>query len=349
MQHLYRRGFDLGPVPTPVATESTTRVDAISNWQKGLPTKLKGVCSHLISTHENQISDTEKFVLAILDGNSAEEMLDQPPYVNRLKNTFESMGAAYNEGDDQEVETVMFDALSTQGIDAKDLWMKVSWLSFHDEDASIRFRFSFGVDLEEDVAADPVRQKAAANLAEAVFPESRIVTDNNALLETLRTLLNDDHPEFVERILYFNAPNGGAYLHHDLERGHAGVVYAQISGSTLWLALPQQQLVSQISEFIRDHTLPDSLSEQAKQELRALCQDKNLLSDQLNSFTHDALIQLINETEEFIQYMITQGHSQILEAGDVILLPQQEVKTCCWHSVFCLGEEIGQALSFAIR
>lgn len=361
MQNLLRRGFDLGPAPALISTKPNLSTDAKSNWQQGLPTKLTGVCGAYISSHADHIADTEKLVLEILEGGSAEEMLDQPPYIDRFRSTFEPMGATFNEGDEQEVETVMFDTAPEHSISARDLWMKVSWLSFHDEDASIRFRFSFGVDLEEDVAADPVRQKAAAELAEAVFPESAIITENTSLLRTIKELLNapplvtestpvtENSPEFVERILYFNAPNGGAYLHHDLERGHAGVVYAQISGSTLWLALPQHQLVNEISEFVSSQTLPHSCSEDATQELYNLARDKESLSAALNSFANDALIQLINETEPFVQHLIAQGHYQILEAGDVILLPQQGVKTCCWHSVFCLGEEMGQALSFAIR
>ena len=76
---------------------------------------------------------------------------------------------------------------------------------------------------------------------------------------------------------------------------------------------------------------------------------RDRLSHALNSFAHNELIHLINETEEFTQHLIEKGHSQTLEAGDVILLPQKDQNTCCWHSVFCLGEEMGQALSFAIK
>jgi hypothetical protein len=32
-----------------------------------------------------------------------------------------------------------------------------------------------------------------------------------------------------------------------------------------------------------------------------------------------------------------------------MLLPQESMKNCAWHSVFCLGEDAGQALSFAIK
>ena len=51
-----------------------------------------------------------------------------------------------NEGDDQEIETVLFDALDNGEVVAEDLWAKVSWLSFFEEDSSLRVRFSFGMD-----------------------------------------------------------------------------------------------------------------------------------------------------------------------------------------------------------
>ena len=357
MQNLIRRGFNLGPVPQQDHSTDHSEGKLKDNWQAGFPSKISGVCADQIVQNQGNIEQTESLVSAILDDQSAEELLDQTPYIARLSTHFDPMGAAFNEGDDQEVETVMFDARSDDGQPLEDLWMKVSWLSFHDEDASIRFRFSFGVDLEEDVAADPLRQAAAAKLAETVFPESSIISQNGPLLDLIESVLIDqspstNRPKFVERILYFNAPNGGAYLHHDLERGHAGVVYAQVSGSTLWLALPQQRLVEEVAEFIQTKPLPESLNDEAKQELRQLAENENkqtMLSDELNSFANDALIHLINETPNFVQFLIGKGHYRILEAGDVILLPQQQTTNCCWHSVFCLGDEIGQALSFAIR
>lgn len=343
MQNLHRRGFDLGPIPQPNSSADNTR----RAWQQGLPVKLTNVCTKEISQNKSHTVTTESFVLSILEGEAVDELLQKSPYFDRLQQQFESMGAAYNEADEQELETIMFDAINNPS--AEDLWMKVSWLSFYDDDASIRFRFSFGVDLEEDVAADSVRQKAAANLATSVFPESVIITQNKALLEKINHVIQIDSPNFVERIVYFNAPNGGAYLHHDLERGHAGVVYAQISGATLWLALPQQVLVQEIVKFLSTQSMPVSLSKNQQRDLKQLITNPSLISEALNSFSHDALISLINETSEFVQHLIGAGHYQILNAGDVILLPQQNQDLCCWHSVFCLGDEIGQALSFAVR
>jgi len=350
MQNLSRRGFDLGPIPHQrQPNEHQPSLDALACWHDGKPVYLPGACAAAISTHAGDIGNTEQLVLAILEGENAEDLLSVEPYQSRLYSKFESLGSAYNEGDTQEVQMIMFDAIDGSDITAEDLWMKISWLSFYDEDASIRFRFSFGVDLEEDVAADPLRQHAAATLAEAVFPESSLVTHNAVLKQHILQITGNANPQFVERILYFNAPNGGAYLHHDMERGHAGVVYAQLTGSTFWLALPQNILVNEILSFLQEGSLPGSLTETQQSELTSLANEPKRLTQELNSFAHEGLIHLINETSEFVQYLIEHHHYRILNAGDVILLPQTSQEHCCWHSVFCLGEEMGQALSFAIR
>jgi len=232
------------------------------------------------------------------------------------------------------------------------LWMKASWLSFYEEDASLRFRFSFGVDLHEDVAADKVRQKYSALLAEAIFPESQIITNHSGLISDLCNLLHCEKVNFVERIVYFNAPQGGAYLHHDRERGHAGVVYAQLSGNTFWLALPREDLVKEIQHFVvtsEQSKWPETIDEDMQNELLGFVGNTEKLTVELESFCNEALIHLMNETAEFVQQLIGNGHSRELEAGDVILLPQETESSCCWHSVFNLGDSSGEALSFAIR
>jgi len=253
---------------------------------------------------------------------------------------------------DQEIETVLFDVMENDELIAEDLWVKASWLSFYEEDASLRFRFSFGVDLHEDVAADVLRQSYSALLAEAVFPESSIITKNSELNKQLFAILACDEAKFVERIVYFNAPEGGAYLHHDRERGHAGVVYAQLSGRTFWLALPRVDLIKEIIDFVancKNEGWPASIDTTMQNELIALSNNPASLTDELESFSNTTLIHTMNETEAFVQQLIRNGHSRQLQAGDMLLLPQETADKCCWHSVFTIGEETGEALSFAIR
>jgi len=351
---LQRRGYHLGH-----ACENhnkATLADSIDNWKQGKPTLFKGLCRAEINNFDEEITQSDALYAALLDGQECDALFTQSPYVERLEDNFESLGCSVNEGDQQEIETIIYDALDGDEVVAEDLWMKASWLSFHDEDASLRFRFSFGVDLVEDVAADVSRQHYASQLTNAIFPESKIITDNQALHSTLQSALNSNEFNFVERIVYFNAPNGGAYLHHDRERGHAGVVYAQLSGHTFWLALTKQTLMDEITRFVEQcestsapQIWPENLNDEFKAEIQRCTASTTILAEQLETFANSALIHLINETEAFVQHLIAQQHYRMLEPGDVLLLPQDQEMNCCWHSVFCLGEESGQALSFAIR
>ncbi len=339
---LTRRGFDLGTIE-PKDQQS----DSLERWQTGKPIFLPKLVRSEVDAHQHQIAQTEALVESVWNEERLDETLAQPPYSERLLQSldnlsFDNLGSGFNEGDDQEIETVFFDAVdANEQTIAEDLWLKCSWLSFFDEDASLRFRFSFGVDLEQDVALDPLRQHHASQLCDLVFPESSIIGNHAKIKATLQTLMNKPAPQFVERIIYFNAPQGGAYFHHDLERGHAGVVYAQLSGATLWLALPRHELISAIIAYSQTHRVTKSVAQ--------LCESQDKLATALESFAHDELIHLINETPTFIHFLHEQGHSRVLESGDVILLPQNDWENACWHSVFCLSEHVGQALSFAVR
>ncbi len=351
MNNLRRRGFDLGDTrdaPKPSTNElSIEHIDA--RWGCGKSILLGAQFADSLASIKSQLNVSERLVSALYEERDCDGVLAQSPYLERLEPKFQSLGSTFNEGDDQEIEMVVFDVVEGDNIVAEDLWMKASWLSFHDDDASLRFRFSFGIDQQQDVAADPHRQQLAAELTDAVFPESSVITQNTDLQKTLRHLLGDRDAKFVERIIYFNAPNGGAYLHHDLERGHAGVVFAQLSGKTFWLALPKRELVDEIIAFSKTHPWPDSMTLEMRSEMSDLLCDRVYLAEQLGSFSNGTLIHLINETKDFVQFLIARGHSQTLTAGDVLLLPQATEEACCWHSVFCIGDEVGQALSFAIR
>ena len=344
MKQLKRRGFTLGDIPAIPSQENE-----LNSWHEGLPVLLTGACKNSLPDHNNHLKQTETLVNALLEGIDCDDILDTSVYKERLEPKFQSLGSAFNEGDQQEIETVTFDVVENENLLAEDLWLKASWLSFHDDDVSLRFRFSFGIDLEEDVAADPYRQKLAAELADRIFPESSIITNNHELESKLKQLLDCDAIDYVERIIYFNGPNGGAYLHHDLERGHAGVVYAQLSGRTFWLALPKRILIDEIIRFSKVYPWPNSLTLEMRTQMNELIGDRALLSDQLDSFSNTGLIHLINETTEFVQFLIARKHGIELNPGDTLLLPQTNKEICCWHSVFCIGEEMGQALSFAVR
>jgi hypothetical protein len=238
---------------------------------------------------------------------------------------------------------MFFDAWEDDDIVADNLWCKASWLSFDDEDTSLRFRFSFGMEGYEDVAADRERQIWAAKLTDVIFPESAAVTGHAGLHAVLAHMLGSEHIDFMERIVYFNAPNGGAQMHHDVERGHDGVVFAQMSGSTFWFALSKPTLLDEIALFL------DLSADADWPELRALSRDRAALSWHLDEQDHELAEALIDQHPEFCRFLIERGYAYILHPGDVLLMRQKDLDTCVWHSVFCLGDEAGEGLSFALK
>jgi hypothetical protein len=309
-----------------------------------------------IPAQQQNISQASMLMQAVLDGADCEEILLQEPYAARLAPRFELLASSYDEGDPQEIVKVEFDAVEDGAVIAENLWVKLSWLSYSEYDASLRFRFSFGMENYQDVATDPGRQAHAAVLTEALFPESVVVSANPRLNAFLRDLLQAKDFIYVERIVYFNAPEGGAQFHNDVERGHLGVVFAQLSGRTAWLALSTEQLLDEIQEFLAEaedgaDALMRATTRQAKarSKLITLAKDRAALAEYLNSRDNDPLEQLINRTPDFARRLIERGHAYLLNPGDIILLPQHDMAHCTWHAVYCLDDSPGEALSFAIR
>jgi len=337
---LQRRGFDLGEISSPATQAMPSKQQIIEAWQADKSIVLPAVCSQAIAKHSKHIQTAHQMMEAMLDGAELAETFEESTISKRLHPEFALLASSAEEHDEQGIEKVYFDVEQDGELCAEDLWCKASWLSFHDEDASLRFRFSFGMEGFEDVAADPARQAWAGELCERTFPESAIITKNTEVLGILKEILGSE-AQFVERIVYFNAPNGGAQFHHDVERGHAGVVFAQLSGATFWLALDKQSLMDEMIAFAAEHTVSDAL--------KVLLKDREALSCYMEERDHELVEALIDQDPKFIQYLNAQGYSHSLQTGDILLLPQRDLDYCVWHSVFTLGDEPGEALSFAIR
>jgi hypothetical protein len=323
-------------------------------WRAALPIVLPGFVAKEIPAQRHHIAQAAALMEAVLDGGECEALLLHAPYTTQLAPHFELLGATYDEGDPQEIVKIEFDAVENGEIVAENLWVKLSWLSYEEHDASLRFRFSFGMENYEDVAADPRRQAYAASLTEALFPESAVISANGRLAAFLREMLRVKDFVYVERIVYFNAPEGGAQFHNDVERGHLGVVYAQLSGHTAWLALSTEQLLDEIQAFLARSDADGAIRgvirhHKTRTMLFTLAQDRASLAEYLNRRDNDPLERLINRCPAFVRTLIERGHAHILNPGDVILLPQHDISHCIWHAVYCLDDEPGEALSFAIR
>jgi len=339
---LVRRGFEYGwikvegrpPMPSAEAVKSA--------WARDEAVFLPGLLAGVLPRFKQDIAQAHRLMERTRAGEGLSELLEEPPYAERLQPVFDLSGSSFEEHDDQGIEKVYFDAWQDDDIAADNLWCKASWLSFDEEEGSLRFRFSFGLEGYEDVAADPERELWAARLTDAVFPESEAVTGHAGLNALLAGMLDCPGLAFAERIVYFNAPNGGAQMHHDVERGHDGVVFAQMSGATFWLALAKPRLMDEIDAFLAQAPAADWAA------LRKLAADRQAFSAYLDDPDHELAEQLIDRSPHFFRHLIGRGYAYVLEPGDVLLMPQLALDTCVWHSVIGLGEEAGEGLSFAL-
>lgn len=334
---LQRRGDHLGwlgvrrdhMVPDPVVSATC--------WKKGQPIFLPAMLTEDIARWQPSIKQSRRLLAAAQHQQDLDALLTQAPYRAALENRFEMLALSIDESEAQDISTLEFDAVRNGEVVAENLWMKTSWLSFEENDRSVRFRFSFGWAGYEDVAEDFQRECLSGALCEAIFPESAIVTGHADLNQLLQTILHVPEVFFVERIVYFNAPQGGALLHQDIERGHRGVVYVQLSGRTIWLSLSTDALLGAISTCARQYLRATSVS--PAQVMAWLTQPDR----------PPWLDTLLNRDPSFVAYLLKEGHGYVLNPGDILLLPQESIDCCAWHSVFCLGQTTGEGLSFALR
>ncbi|MDQ6991927.1 MAG: hypothetical protein Q9M31_00495 [Mariprofundus sp.] len=350
-QSIHRRGFDLGWVKVDKQLPMADSAAILACWKQDQAVLLPSMINTL--PFQSAIEQSHHLMQQLLETEELLPLFDTEPYLSRLQQ-LPLLASSAEEHDKQGIEKLYFDAESKEGeLIAEGLWCKASWLSFHDDDASLRFRFSFGMEGFEDVAADPLKQQWAGTLCDALFPESAAITNDSSLLPLLTELLEGE-PAFVERIVYFNAPNGGAQMHHDVERGHAGVVYAQLTGATFWLALAKPLLIDELILFAADSNNNDAIQavlpdEKERTALSTLLQDRAALAEYMDEPDHELLEALMDRCPDFNGYLCKRGYGYILQAGDLLLLPQRDLDHCVWHAVTCLGDQPGEALSFALR
>ncbi|HXH71305.1 MAG TPA: hypothetical protein VNI58_00615 [Mariprofundaceae bacterium] len=349
---LTRRGFDLGwAAPSTESRVMPSSAAIRSAWDRAEAIRLPGLLFEHLPQHADAIRDALTIMRRVRDGESCADILSDEPYHGRLQPDFDLLAPVYNETDEQEIEKVVFDAVKSGEVHAEDLWMKCSCLSFHEPDESIRFRFSYGMEMYKSHEGDLLRERLAAELAARVFPECAIVTEHPELNDLLDESLGY-RPEYVEKIIFSNAPEGGAQFHQDVEKGHSGVLYAQLYGHTGWLALPRAALLEAAAAFIADPANAQVMARvfpQAadRQRLEALAADPAQMAALVEADDQQVLERFLNTVPEFTRLLIDAGWGTVLSPGDVILLPQASTEHCCWHSVFCLDDKPGHSLSFA--
>lgn len=249
-------------------------------------------------------------------------------------------------------------------------WLKSQALSRVASDRSGRVRVSAGVEGADDANADEATNRRVADLARAIFPESALLRDDaelHALLEELDDPLGEDRALgrelfLTQDIAYWNAPNGGALMHHDAfdedyEERQRAVVYAQLTGATAWVALSTQDLAARIVEFteaIADGDMPWVKSAvfrgpQGQALMNKILRGGRFVYAELEKPGCGKLGRIVNRGPEFTSLLADAGHAFFVHAGDVVVLPNHGLAHTTMHSVFCAGDEPAYSLSLAVR
>ncbi|MBI3269454.1 MAG: hypothetical protein HYZ53_10575 [Planctomycetes bacterium] len=326
---LRRRGLDLGVV------EAIARETA---WERSEPVLLRGIvrwAGAAGSSAAHARAGLER-ALAVFDGlRSGGELADLCP----LPRGFRVAGVSVCTED--VLELAKLHVLSARA--PRELYVKANWLSTHPRDGSLRLRFSYGAEVLDDWLDDPASARAALAFAEAVCPAGRLVTHGRGVVAALRRRLGA-RPRFLQPILYSNAPNGGALFHHDFVPGQAGVVFAQLAGSTGWLAVPKRVLAGHIQAHTRswrdlDRLLAAMDGAEEEDEAKANRSARARAS---------RLARLLNEDRVFTRRLADDGWFFALRPGDALLLPSQAEHDVAWHSVFTLGDGANLGLSLGV-
>lgn len=235
---------------------------------------------------------------------------------------------------------------------------KAGRLSTFADDMSVRLRFGFGREVDDDDSADRGGHRAASALARAVFPEIALVDDDAEFQRELAEIAG--LPLGVAcPIAYWNRPQGGALFHHDAfaaveENGQRGVLFVQLAGATAWLALSTLQLAKRAIEFAAQLADAPWLAEElapsgALDAVAAANGDPFALVEELGTPGQGRLGALVNHGPAFTSFLADLGHAAVLRAGDAILLPNHGWRATAMHSVFCASDGPNFALSLGLR
>ncbi|MCA8956919.1 MAG: hypothetical protein KDC87_12650 [Planctomycetes bacterium] len=315
---LRRRGHHLGFLVRRAVPEQPE--DLAPLWAADLPIHLPGVLAGGLEVFAEDIAAS----LAMFDRlRRGRRFLDELARRLAHQDVFVPAGSTFDRCDDREIEKIWMRAVDGGGSLAEELWAKLSWVAHDEADLSLRVMFSSGVEQLQEWRQDSDRARFADAACEEAFPECRTISGHVPLVEALQELLGTPL-RFSERILYANAPGGGAVFHHDVEPGQLGVVFGQFAGSTAWFALPKKALAEHLRVLARGTLASRTAS---------LADALRLLDDENDPDRHV----LLNESPELAQRLVEAGAVVWLEPGDALLLPNHGADDTCWHSVFALG------------
>lgn len=238
-------------------------------------------------------------------------------------------GSTVDRNDPREIERVFVDAVRGEEVLASDLWSKLTWIADDTTDRSLRIRFSSGKEqLEDWMLQTETTARWVDEYAARAFPECAAVVDCAALWQTLAAQIERPF-RLSERIVYNNAPGGGAVFHHDAEPGQLGVAFNQLEGCTAWFAIGKRRL----AHLLARHGA-------ARNERDAM--------ERLDRGDDEALWRLLNRDVAFAELLAAHGAMFVVRTGDTILLPSHGIDDAAWHSVFALGPRPSLAHSYGI-
>ena len=322
---LRRRGAELGHAVVVDRTPPSER-EALARWQRSEAVFWPGLLGDGPARHAPAIAAS----LAMFDRlRRGAPFLDELDRRLRDDADLRYAGSTRDRNDPREIERVFVDAAPGGEVVAQDLWAKLTWIADDEHDRSLRIRFSAGLEqLEEWMQATDRTAGWVDQFAARAFPECAAVLGCAPLRQLLARLLRRPH-RLSERIVYNNAPNGGAVFHHDAEPGQLGVVFSQLEGHTAWLAIGKRRLAALLAP-----------SPQPRDVRAAMAR--------LDDGDDAALYRRLNRDEAFTATLAAHGALFVLQPGDVILLPSQGFDDVAWHSVIALGRRPSLAHSYGL-
>jgi hypothetical protein len=321
---LLRRNADLGQVVT-VHRELPDPRTEMACWRAGEPIFLPGVLGNVGKRHEQGIQQCLEMFDRLRAGG---EFLPEIEARLAEDQNLRYAGSTVDQDDDREVERLFVDAEIDGTVIAEDLWAKLAWITTDELDASLRIRFSNGIDqIEEWMLTSDLTASWVDQFALRAFPECTAILSCKALRQRLDRLITRPH-RLSERIIYNNAPNGGAIFHHDAEPTQLGVVFSQLEGRTAWFTLGKRRL--------------------AKLLVQVGWRNERTAMAALDAQTDPEMLEVLNRDPEFAAMLAAHGALFLLQAGDSILLPTASFDDTAWHSVLAVGDTPSLAHSYGI-
>ncbi len=321
---LRRRGVDFGHV-LPLHRAPLRPAAIAATWRAAEPVFLPGLLGDAPYRQRTRIAASLRMFDRLRRGGDFLAELERRLVDDQV---LQYSGSTIDRDDPREVERVFVDAVVDGEKVAADLWAKLAWIANEPTDRSLRIRFSSGQEqLEDWLLQTDATARWVDEFALRAFPECQAIVGCAELWQLLARLIARPF-RLSERIVYNNAPGGGATFHHDAEPGQLGVAFHQLEGRTAWLSLSKRRLAQLLVRSGAARTTRAAMT-------------------RLDG-ADDALAHRLNRDLGFAKQLSAHGALFVLEAGDAILLPSHGIDDVAWHSVFALGQRPSLAHSYGI-